>query len=179
MVKSAFMPKPTILPDQNSKSSPDPGNGPIPLDREAFHYHLGMIVQNRAALKVRQKELKVSRRAAQDAGINLGDLDHILKIREDEPETVQEGIRRLAKYAEWAGLAPGVQGDLFDYGSKTATGAVRAEDEGFVDGLEGVTAQGERYDVTTPEGQARLKGWNRGQQILRDRFVKPLDKTVQ
>lgn len=140
-------------------------------DREAFHYHLGVIIQKNATLAAHRKELKQIRRAAQDAGLNLADMDRIIRMREEEPETVKDSIARLATYAAWAGLAPGTQGDLFTNAAPALDALAKAEDEGYTDGLEGVTASGDRYDAANEAGQARLRGHARGQKVLLDRFA--------
>ena len=116
MVKTAKPPKLRVVkpekPPKREKKAPGPAgsNGP---DFETFHYHLGVIVQHKAAVQAKQKILKQARRAAQDSGLVLEDLDRVIRLREEEPETVRASINRLATYAHWAGLAPGTQGDLF------------------------------------------------------------------
>lgn len=175
MVKTIERKKPRVLKDENNvtplrppKAQPEAiSNAP---DREAFHYHMGMIVQKKAAVEAHRNHLKTARRAAQDAGLNLADIDRVLKMREEEPETVQESIARLAQYASWAGLAPGVQGDLFTDAAPKLNAIQKAEDEGYWDGIEGVTATGDRYDMTNELGQARLRGHAKGQSVLMERF---------
>jgi len=174
MVKTIQPKKPRVLKDENNVTQLRPpkaeaiSNAP---DRESFHYHLGVIIQKRATVDVHRKHLKEARRQAQDAGINLADLDRVIKMREEEPETVAESISRLAQYAAWAGLAPGVQGDLFKDAAPALDAIAKAEDEGYQDGLEGVTAAGDRYDAASDMGQARMRGWNRGQDVLKSRFA--------
>lgn len=176
MVKSAKAQKPRILKvvppasEENGHDKDDNG-GPV-ADRETFHFHLGEIEKADAFVAVARKARKEKRRLASDAGIILHDLDTVMKMREEEPETVQEGIKRLATYAYWAGLAPGVQADLFTAADKRADKEKIAEEQGYVDGLEGKTAEGERYDAANPIGQARLRGWNRGQDVVKARFIK-------
>ena len=168
MVKSVKVTKPRVLKD---KTAVPITNGPAPLDRETFHYHLGAVNRACATVEAHKKVLKDIRRAAQDSGINLGDLDRVIRMREEEPEPVQESIRRLALYAQWTGLAPGIQGDLFVQGAAAVDEVARAEEEGHTDGIEGVTAAGDRYDAANPIGQARMKGWHRGQKVVLDRFA--------
>ncbi len=182
MVKSATAPKkPRVLKDKTAKPAlsivPTASNGPPEADREAFHYHLGSIRRVKDRLDAVKKLMKTARRAAQDAGLHLGDLDRVIRMRDEEPETVQASIQRLATYAQWAGMAPGIQGDLFANAAASDDHLARAEDEGWQDGIEGVTAAGDRYDITTETGQARLKGWQRGQEVLASRF-KPLEPTL-
>lgn len=140
-------------------------------DLEAFHYHLGCIRRAQAAVAAVRKTLKTERRRAQDAGINLGDLDLVMRMSEEEPETVQAAVKRIATYAYWMGLAPGVQADLFEAATDRQNEEEKAELEGYREGIEGVTPEGDRYDVANPIGQARLKGWNKGQEVLKERWL--------
>lgn len=140
-------------------------------DLEAFHYHKGCILRAQEAVEMVKKTLKTERRRASDAGINLGDLDFALKMREEEPETVQATIRRIAQYASWMGLAPGIQADLFEAADEAADLQKVAEQEGYVDGLEGKTPEGDRYDIANPVGQSRLDGWYRGQAVVKERWL--------
>lgn len=144
-------------------------------DLEAFHYHKGCIERAQASVAAVRKMLKTERRRASDAGINLADLDLVMKMAEQEPETVQATVNRIATYASWMGLAPGVQGNLFEAADDKADVLKVAEHEGYVEGLEGKTAEGDRYDPASEAGQARLTGWNRGQDVYRNRF-QPLEQ---
>jgi hypothetical protein len=177
MVKHLAAKKPRVLKDETVPESP-PSNM---ADRETFHWFLGRVVAKKATLDAHRKEMKAIRREAQDAGIVLKDLDHVLRLREEEPETVQEGLRRLVQYANWVGLAPGTQTDLFKDVAPKVDAEEKAYQEGKIDGLEGVSAQGERYDTANPLGQARLRGWNDGQKVIYDRFLskQPAAETVQ
>lgn len=175
------VPKPTKTPLRvvPKRSPADPvkdkvaDEGSNTADLEAFHYHLGFIRRAQATVLSARKVLKEERRRASDAGVALGELDLVMKMAEEEPETVQATVNRIALYANWMGLAPGVQGDLFSV--EKTNEEERAELQGYKEGIEGVTALGPRYDVTNPIGEARLKGWHRGQAVVLERF-KPLEK---
>lgn len=180
MVKSLEPKKPRVLKDKTPlklvKNSDTPASNQP--DAEAFHYHLGAITRKNATLLAHRKELKEIRRAAMDAGINLRDLDTVIKMRELEPETVQADISRLVQYAQWMGLAPGTQPDLFKDVAPKVDAEKAAEDESYRDGIEGnkgPAIEPERYDASTPVGQARLRGWNRGQEVLRERFLNKME----
>lgn len=180
MAKRATIPAKTKPPLQRvvSKQSPksaakpkDPGtNGPAVADRETFHFHVGMIRRQQDKVAAERKFLKDARRKASDAGINLGDLDLAMRMSEQEPETVQESIKRMATYAHWMGLAPGIQADLFEAADSKRDFEKEAEEEGYVEGLEGKTAEGDRYDPANPVGQARMRGHRRGQDVVLQRF---------
>lgn len=185
MVKSLEPKKPRVLKD---KSAPPPAaqvsNQP---DAETFHYHLGAIIRKQITIAHHRKELKEIRRAAMDAGLNLATLDRMIRMRELEPETVQAEIRRDVQYAEWLGLAPaGTQGDLFRDVAPKVDAEQAAENEGYRDGIEGnkgPAIEPERYDAASEIGQARLRGWNKGQAVLHERFLSkqpaPQGETVQ
>ena len=169
MVKTATIAPKTVLKDETKAAPAD--NGP---DLETFHYHVGEIARKTDAVAAVRKILKDARRRAQDAGIILHDLDTVVRMRDEEPETVQKAIKRLATYAYWMGLSPGVQGDLFEAATVAHSEEAAAEQQGYIEGLEGVTAEGDRYDMTNPIGQARLRGWRRGQDVVLQRF-KPVE----
>ncbi len=164
MVKSARLNKPHILKDQSQTQIPVGGNM---LTGDVFRIHLGRIAKAKAALEAPKKALKACRREAQDAGINLRDLDEMIAMREQEPETVKDTILRKATYASWMGLAPGVkQGDLFTHADEEQDATKAAEMEGYYDALEGGKNTGERYDTSNPIGKARMKGFHKGVERL-------------
>lgn len=172
MVKSARPPKLSIVkPTASAKPPKAKLPPPTNLDQETFHYHLGVIIQMNARKAAVAKLVKQARRAASDAGVNLESMDRTIKNRELEPETVQANIIREWQYNHWAGLAPGVQPDLFTVADSKQEDEAKWEQEGYIGGLEGETAnENPRYDTASPAGQARLKGWYRGQKVIAERF---------
>lgn len=157
MVQAAKMKKPTIHKDETV------GVGHNSLDGDTFRIHLGRIKKAKASVEAVKKHLKTARREAQDAGVNLRDMDEMIAMSEQEPETVKETILRKATYASWMGLAPGVkQGDLFVHADTVEDDNARAELEGYYDALEGNKNTGDRYDTSNPIGKARMKGFHRG-----------------
>lgn len=167
MVKSAKIPKKTVL----RVVEPGPGhNEPKGQNQDEFLIHVGQILKAKAAVEAAKKPLKAARRLAQDAGYNLADMDEAIAMREQEPETVTATILRKANYATWMGLAPAFkQGDLFETEKPDETEMWFAE--GREDGLMGITAKGDRYDMTVPAGQQRMRGWNAGQEVLQKRLI--------
>lgn len=162
MVRAAKLQKPTVHKDQTQM--PTGGNM---LTGDVFRIHLGLVKKAQAAVDAVKKGLKKARREAQDAGINLKDMDEMLRMQDQEPETVKATILRKATYASWMGISPGVvQGDLFAHADETEDQTKVAELEGYNDGLEGVSPKGDRYDTSSPIGKARMKGWHKGQERL-------------
>lgn len=177
MVKTLDQKKPRVLQGKTPAklrvvTAPPPAtNQP---DAETFHYHVGALVRQKAKIDAERKVMKDLRRRANDSGLNLASLDRIIRMREIEPETVQAEIRRDIQYAEWMGLAPiGSQGDLFKDIANKLDEEQAAENAAYRDGIEGnkgPAIEPERYDAASPIGQARLRGWNKGQAVLLERF---------
>lgn len=180
MVKSLEPKKPRVLKDKTERAPSRPPKKVESVltnqaDAETFHYHLGAITRQEDKIRAERKVLKDIRRAATDSGINLATMDRMIRMRELEPETVQAEIKRDIQYAEWMGLAPaGTQGDLFKDAKPKMDAEKAAENEGYRDGIEGnkgPAIEPDRYDVSSPIGQARLRGWNAGQHVLQERFL--------
>jgi hypothetical protein len=173
MVKSLEPKKPRVLKDKTAPVKVAPATNQA--DAETFHFHLGSIIRKNATIAAHRKELKAIRRAAMDAGLSLADLDWAVRARELEPETVQADLKRRVQYAEWIGLAPpGTQGDLFKEGAAALDAELAAENDGYRAGIEGTggpALEPERYDTASDIGQARLRGWNKGQAVLHERFL--------
>lgn len=152
------------------KETPAP-KGTNVADRETFHYFVGLIDIEDAKVKDAQQKRKEVRRRAMDSGLNLEVVDLIRRKRDKEPETAGNWISALVEAFKWAGLKAAVQLSLFPEEAEQQSVTDRAEHEGYVDGLEGKTAAGDRYDASNELGQARRKGWNRGQDVIRKRFL--------
>ena len=162
MVRAAKLQKPTVHKDQTQM----PAGGNM-LTGDVFRIHLGLVKKAQAAVDAVKKGLKKARREAQDAGINLKDMDEMIRMSDQEPETVKATILRKATYASWMGISPGVvQGDLFVHADTEEDDTKRAEMEGYYDALEGNKCTGDRYDTSNPIGKARMKGFHKGQERL-------------
>lgn len=145
-------------------------NGP---DRDTMLYFLGQIMQAEderdAALKPHKEKLKALKRAAKDHGLYMGELNLVKKMLTKElDETPEEKGKRTAQYLAWANVLPrGFQLELPL--SKEATSDEKLEEQGYQAGLMG-------KDVAHEEGtdawQKAMVGWHKGQQVLKDRFVK-------
>lgn len=140
-------------------------------DRETFHYFVGLIDAEDAKVDAARQARKDVRRRATDAGLSLEVIDLLRKKRDKEYDTAGGWIQSLMQAFKWMGLPVAVQPNLFPEDAKIQSLNERAEEEGRIDGLEGKTAEGDRYDPTTETGQARLRGWNEGQRIIRERFI--------
>lgn len=145
-------------------------NGP---DRETFLYFLGQIMeikdQIEAVTKPHKDKLKTIKRAAKDHGLFLGEMREVEKLLTKElDETPEEKVARRRQYEAWAGVIPkGIQMEL-PLPAK-ATSEQRLEDLGYQYGLLGKTLP---HEEGSDAWQKAMVGWNRGQDILKKRFVK-------
>ena len=143
-------------------------NGP---DRETLLYFLGQIMEIKdtitAVTKPHKDRLKAVKRAAKDHGLFLGEVREIEKLLTKElDETPEEKVARRRQYEAWAGIVPkGLQLDLPLNSKSTADD--RLEDQGYQYGLLGKTLP---HDEGTEAWQKAMVGWNKGQDVLKERF---------
>ncbi len=165
--------KAKIHKDTTQAKAPGPGGDlSNAADYETFHVHVGILAKADAVVKAATDARKKARRDAIDSGIVMKELDLALYLKKQEPETADATIRRLTTYSKWLGLPIGTQGDMLN-GDAAEDDNARAEAEGYEEGLQGVgVPEGPRYDMTTPTGQSRKRGWNKGQTVLQERFLK-------
>lgn len=143
-------------------------NGP---DRETLLYFLGQIMEIKdtitAVTKPHKDRLKVVKRAAKDHGLYIAEIREIEKLLTKElDETPEEKVARRRQYEAWAGIVPkGLQLDLPLTSKSTADD--RLEDMGYQYGLLGKTLP---HEEGTEAWQKAMAGWNRGQDVLKERF---------
>jgi hypothetical protein len=151
------------------KIEPVETNGP---DRETFLYFLGQIMQIKddieAVTKPHKDKLKTIKRAAKDHGLFLGEIREVEKLLVKElDETPEEKVARRRQYEAWAGIIPkGAQIELPFTTKSTADD--RLEDIGYQYGLIGKTLP---HEEGTEAWQTAMVGWNKGQDVLKKRFV--------
>ncbi|MBB3144901.1 hypothetical protein FHS21_001302 [Phyllobacterium trifolii] len=135
------------------------------------HFSAVQIAQN--AVNLANEERKRVRKLAKVDGIVLSDLDFMLRCAEIEDPTIITGqIRSMTQIAEWFALPVQYQPDMF---VDRAPALERIEAEGLVAGLSGMTGVSE-YGAGSPEDQAWMKGWTKGQKSLADDLVSAMEK---
>lgn len=170
MVKSAKLPKLSIV--KPTKPAKPPETNGEPLDAETFHAHIGFMTQMKARKDAAAKLYKKTRQSAQNAGLVMDEADEYMRMRDMDPVKAQEKLKRKFQYMTWGNMTRGLnEDDLFAFADAKESSEAQAEQEGFIEGLEGKTAEGERFDTTTEIGRARLQGHYRGQKVLQDRFI--------
>lgn len=91
------------------KATPDHAN----VTPEAFREAVKIMAAANAALAEANEARKGVRKRIKAMGIELGDMDAIVRMSEWERPEVREVFERRQKYAEWIGLPVGTQADLF------------------------------------------------------------------
>lgn len=149
-------------------------NGP---DRETMLYFLGQMMDVKAEIdavtKPLKDKLKALKRAAKDNGLFMEELKLVEKLLTKElDETPEDKARRTAQYLAWAGFMPkGLQLEL-PLNSKS-TADERLDEIGYQYGLLGKTLP---HEEGTDAWQKAMVGWNRGQEVQKQRFLN-LNKT--
>jgi len=143
-------------------------------ERKALFFHH---LRKRMAHNEAMEEIKAARKAdgktAQADGLVLGDLDYAIKtIEADEKKTVTDRFIAHGEILTWLGLAPGFQADLF---RDRAPAVERIEGQGELAGL-AAKERSSGYEGGSDEDQAWLRGYDRGQAIVRDNFLAAMEK---
>lgn len=158
-------PQPRILKTVESAASNQP-------DLETYLYHKGLIEQADAGRKAAHKIYKSKRRDAMDAGIRLGDLDLVARIAKMEDTKPAEWVAGIIQYFRFERTYDSDgQADLFDQKEIDAAVVAKAATEGYEAGLMGRNADSCPHDHSTAAYQAWSKGWNRGQDVIKERFL--------
>ena len=117
--------------------------------------------------------IKLARKKAKADGFTQAMLDAALRQRNMEPEQVQAEIQMSMKVARWTGKAPGYQPDMFDDLVDRTPVNDRAYEQGKEAGMAGDDFKcPDRYAPGSDTGQAWMRGWKDGQQVLASAFLK-------
>jgi uncharacterized protein (UPF0335 family) len=156
--------------EKTERQIPDLRNeGPT---REDMLYFLGKIMRVKDRIeevtKPLKDELKTIKRAAKDHGLFLEEMKLVEKLLTKEmDETPEDKARRTAQYLAWAGMMPkGLQLEL-PLNSKS-TADERLEEMGYQYGLLGRTLP---HEEGSDAWQKAMVGWNRGQDVLKQKFA--------
>jgi hypothetical protein len=137
-----------------------------------FHHYQAVQIAQDAVSKANEERKRVRKLAKAD-GIVLSDLDFMLRCAEiEDPSIITNQIRSMTQIAEWFALPVSYQPDMF---VDRAPALERIEAEGEVAGLSGKTGVSD-YGPGSPEAQAWMKGWTKGQKSLADDLVSAMEK---
>lgn len=138
-----------------------------------FFHHLRKRMAHNANLAEVNAAKKADGKLAQADNIVLGDLDYAIKaINADDKATVTDRFLAHGEVLSWLNLTPGFQSDLL---RDRAPAIERIEGDGELAGLAGKDPESP-YDDGSDEDQAWLRGWHKGQQIMRDNLQSAMEK---
>lgn len=142
-------------------------------EKALFFHHLRKREQHNGAIKAAQDAKKSDGKLAQADGIVLGELDYASKaIGADDKKTITDQFGAFGKILSWLGLISGYQSDLF---KDRAPAVERIEGEGELAGLAARDRES-GYSAGSDEDQAWLRGYDRGQGIVRDNLEAAMTK---
>lgn len=138
-----------------------------------FFHHLRKRMAHNSQLAELNAAKKADGKTAQADGLVLGDLDYAIKaIGADDKGTVTDRFLAQGEVLAWLNLTPGFQSDLL---RDRAPAIERIEGEGELAGLAGKDPKSP-YDNGSDEDLAWARGWDRGQQIMRDNLQAAMEK---
>lgn len=138
-----------------------------------FFHHLRKRMGHNGQLAQVNAAKKADGKLAQADEIVLGDLDYAIKaINADDKATVTDRFVAHGEVLSWLNVIPGFQSDLL---RDRAPVIERIEGEGELAGLAGKDPES-GYDKGSDEDTAWLKGWDKGQQFMRDNLVSAMEK---
>lgn len=145
-------------------------------EKALFFYHVRKDMASKAKLKEIQAQIKADRKLAQADSIALSRIDFAEKALDaDDKTTITQRVNDQLKIMEWLNIIPPPSGDLF---ADRAPKEEKIEGQGEIAGLsagEGITRTSP-YAPNSPDDQAWLRGWDRGQAIMRDNLEKAMSK---
>lgn len=156
------------LPDQTKPEPTPPGhNSNFETDMLIF---AGQVAKIEAEIDVLADKKTELRQTIKNAGYELAVFDMIRKKVDQEPETIEAWFGNIARYGRAFSLPMG-QLELFDGPRSPLNEVTAAEDDGFRRALTGKPIDTERYHENSELGQSHIAGFNRGQAVLKERFL--------
>lgn len=138
-----------------------------------FFHHMRKRMEHNAKIAEHNAAKKADGKLAQHDGLVLGDLDYAIKaIDADDKVTVIDRFIAHGEVLGWLNLTPGFQTDLL---RDRAPAIERIEGEGELAGLAGKDPVSP-HEKGSDEDAAWLRGWERGQQIMRDNLESAMTK---
>ncbi|PSJ60775.1 hypothetical protein [Pseudaminobacter soli (ex Li et al. 2025)] len=138
-----------------------------------FFHHLRKRMEHNANLAEINAEKKADAKIAQADGQVIGDIDYAIKaLNADDKATVTDRFIAAGEILSWLGLTPGFQSDMF---RDRAPAVDRIEKDGELAGLAGRDPKSP-YDTGSNEDLAWMRGWDNGQQIMRDNLEAAMTK---
>ena len=144
-------------------------------DKETLLHFVGLLIAaeeaKAKAMQPHKDKIKAIKRAAKDHGLFMEELKMVMTLMTAElDETPEVKTRRIVKYLGDAGLLSreiSGQLEMFDTLPASAPASAKLEEQGYQLGLLGKDVP---HEEGTDAWQSAMIGWNKGQQVLKDRF---------
>ena len=150
-------------------------SGELTPDQEKAHFfhHLRKTMAKKAQIKALQGELKADRKIAQSEGIVLSRMDFAERaMGAQDQTTITQQVNDQLKIMEWLHIIPAYNEDLL---ADRAPREEKIEGQGEIAGLAGADRVS-GYASASADDKAWLRGWDRGQAIMRDNLEAALTK---
>lgn len=145
-------------------------------EKAHFFWHLRRDMATQAKIKALQDERKKDRKLAQSEDIALSRLDFAEKaLAADDKTTIAQRVNDQMKIMGWLNIIPPPSNDLF---ADRAPKEEKIEGQGEIAGLaagEGVERKSP-YPPDSEDEKGWLRGWDRGQAIMRDNLESAMTK---
>ncbi|API52889.1 hypothetical protein BMW22_15800 [Rhizobium leguminosarum] len=142
-------------------------------EKALFFFHVRKDMASKAKLKEIQAQIKADRKLAQADSIALSRIDFAEKALDaDDKTTITQKVNDQLKIMEWLNIIQAYNNDLF---ANRAPKEEKIEGQGEIAGL----AAAERvsnYAAASADDKAWLRGYDRGQAIMRDNLEKAMMK---
>ncbi len=150
-------------------------SGELTADQEKAHFfhHLRRTMSTKAKIKDLQNELKSDRKVAQSEGVVLSRMDFAERaLGAQDKSTITQQVNDQLKIMEWLHIIPAYNEDLL---ADRAPREEKIEGQGEIAGLAGADRVS-NYAAASADDKAWLRGYDRGQGIMRDNLGEALKK---
>ncbi|MBD8556325.1 hypothetical protein IFT84_17595 [Rhizobium sp. CFBP 8762] len=142
-------------------------------EKALFFHHTRKNMATKAKIKALQAEMKQDRKLAQADGIVLSRIDFAEKaLAAEDKSTITQKVNDQLKIMEWLHIIPAYNEDLL---ADRAPREEKIEGQGEIAGLAAVDRVS-TYAANSEDDRAWLRGYDRGQAIMRDNLEKALTK---
>jgi hypothetical protein len=145
-------------------------------EKALFFYHVRRDMASKARLKEIQAQIKADRKLAQADNIALSRIDFAEKALDaDDKTTITQKVNDQIKIMEWLNIIPPASKDLF---ADRAPKEEKIEGQGEIAGMsaEAGVSRTSPYAKGSTDDEAWLRGWDRGQAIMRDDLESAMTK---
>lgn len=133
-----------------------------PPGRDEFLVHLATAIKDNEDADAIKLKRAANRKRAKAAGVELGDMDFVIKVMGWSPSEQALFFSRKFSYLDYANIQVGTQFDMFSGQTPVATGKVDFKALGLAAGLAGKDGNPPSH-LKGEEQQQWIAGWNEGQ----------------